>query len=170
MSSRICIEKRTGKLTEQSRNVFKDWFESLGDGFHIVDSKPSEGRYTPTRYKYYFAEVMTAILSQAGRFYRMVNPGTGEERLPRNTAELHDCMKAIYNPIVLNVEGKSRVIAGTTTDLNDRDFIGTFLEQIIADHSGPPYLVDIMDYDTWKDMASEKAKLSAVKSQLDAEK
>ena len=61
-------------------------------------------------------------------------------------------MKAIYNPVTLTVGNKTRVIAGTTTDLNNKEFLGEYLEQIIADHSAPPYLIEFISYEDWKEL------------------
>lgn len=152
MSSRINIEKQSGRLTAQTKDELIEQIRALEDGPWTVDITPGKRGYTPSRYKFYFSCVLWQILTTAGRFYRIVNPQTGEEREPRNTQELHECMKAIYNPVVLNVGGKSRVIAGTTTDLTDSEFIGQYLEQIVSDHAGPPYLVEFIDYEHWKEL------------------
>ena len=151
MSAKFRIEKdESGKFTERSRKDHKEQMDALAPGTYEVSIIRAKEKYSPTRYKYYFSSVLFQILHDAGRFYRIVNPSTGEEREPQNTTELHECMKAIYNPVILNVGGKSRVIAGTTTDLNDRDFISSFLEQIIAEHSGPPYNIEFVSYEDWK--------------------
>lgn len=151
MSSRVHFEKSNGKLTQAAREILAEQFAALPDGWHTNDITPGRRGYTPTRYRFYHDVILWCILTQAGRFYRITNPSTGEERIPRNTAELHECIKAIYNPVILiTPNGKTRVIAGTTTDLTDSEFIEQFQEQIVADHSQDPYLVEFVDIETWR--------------------
>ena len=155
-AAKFDIEKSNGVLANHSREIFKEQFDSLGDGKYTILISPAKG-YRPSRYKYYYDSVLWQILNEAGKHYLIVNPSTGEERNPVNTTELHECMKAIYNPVMLSVNGKSRVIAGTTTDLNDSEFIKGFMEQIIADHSGPPYLIEFISYEDWKGLHAANA-------------
>ncbi len=150
-AAKFDIEKSNGVLANHSREIFKEQFDSLGDGKYTILISPAKG-YRPSRYKYYYDSVLWQILNEAGQHYKIVNPDTGEQRKPRNTAELHTCIKAIYNPVMLTVNGKSRVIAGTTTDLTDTEFLGKYLEQIIADHSSPPYLIEFISYQDWKEL------------------
>ena len=151
MSAKFDIEKANGAFTDQSKKTLREEFGALVDGKYTILAAPAKG-YRPSRYKYYYDSVLWQILNEAGQHYEIINPDTGEQRKPRNTAELHTCMKAIYNPVMLTVNGKSRVIAGTTTDLNDTEFLGKYLEQIIADHSGPPYLIEFISYQDWKEL------------------
>lgn len=149
------IYKYDGAWTENSRRILADLFGKQGDGQYEVTLK--EVSYTKTRYKYYFDSLMREILDGGSRFYRIVNPATGEEREPRSTSELHVCMKAIYNPVVLITPyGATKVIAGTTTDLNDTEFIKQFQEQIIVDHSGPPFNLELTDYETWRNIKTNE--------------
>ena len=158
MSAKFQIEKDdTGKFTPESLRVHKEQMGLLPAGKkYDVLVTPAKG-YRPKRYSFYFDSVLWQILNDAGHHYEIVNPDTGEQRKPRNTTELHTCMKAIYNPVMLSVNGKSRVIAGTTTDLNDSEFIKGFMEQIIADHSGPPYLIEFISYEDWKGLHAANA-------------
>lgn len=151
MSAKFHIEKQAGVFTSKSRDALKEQFNALEDGEYEILIAPKKG-YKATRYKWYFDCVMWQILCEAGRYYRIVNPNTGEERTPVSTVELHTCMKAIYNPVTLTIGNKTRVIAGTTTDLNDREFLVEYLEQIIADHSGPPYNIQFVTYEEWKSL------------------
>lgn len=151
MSAKFTIETDGVAFTGKSRKELKEQFGALTLGRYDVLITPAKG-YRPTRYKYYYDSVLWQILNEAGKHYLIVNPSTGEERNPVNTTELHECMKAIYNPVMLSVNGKSRVIAGTTTDLNDSEFLGKYLEQIIADHSSPPYLIEFISYQDWKEL------------------
>ena len=152
MSAKFQIEKISGQFTQQSRAILKEQFDAMPDGIHDVLTTPSKVGYNPKRYAFYFDSVLWQILNEAGRFYLIVNPNTGEQRTPRDTTELHECMKAIYNPVTLTVGNKTRVIAGTTTDLNNKEFLGEYLEQIIADHSAPPYLIEFISYEDWKEL------------------
>lgn len=153
---KLWIKKEKGRFTGQSRIDLKELFDSFEDGWHTIEYAPKEAGYKPSRYKYYFDSLMKEILKGAGRYYRLVIPTTGETREPRDTAEMHRIMKAIYNPIVLVTEdGKTRVMAGSTTELNDTEFINEYQEQIIIDHSGPPYNLEITDYDTWRQVKAQ---------------
>jgi len=152
MSAKFTIETDGITFTEKSRAILKEQFGALPLGRYDVLITPTKDNYTATRYKHYFDSVLWQILNQAGRFYLIVNPSTGEQRTPRDTTELHECMKAIYNPVTLTVGNRTRVIAGTTTDLNNKKFLGEYLEQIIADHSGPPYNIEFISYQDWKEL------------------
>lgn len=134
------------------REIFKEEWAKLPDDDYEITIKRARRGYTTTRYKYYFDCVLYEILIQAGRYYRITNPATGEIRMPNNAIEMHEIMKAIYNPVTVQVGRVSLVLPGSTTDLSDRDFIGNYLEQIISEHSGPPYLCEIPMYEDWKEM------------------
>lgn len=159
MSAKFKIETDGTAFTDKSRANLKEQFDLIRSqpGRYEVSVTPAKEGYNPSRYKFYHDCVLWQILNEAGKHYLIVNPSTGEERTPRNTTELHTCMKAIYNPVMLTVNGKSRVIAGTTTDLNDTEFIRNFMEQIIADHSGPPYNIEFISYDDWKGLHAANA-------------
>lgn len=130
--------------------MMKELF-NVPDGWYQLDLQPKK-QYTKTRYKYYFDCVMRELLEKAGRFYQLVDPVSGDIRHPRNAEEFHYCMKAIYNPIVLiGPDGKARVTSGTSTDLNDSEFINEFQAQIIADHARPPFCVDITSIEDWRE-------------------
>jgi hypothetical protein len=152
MSAKFQIETDGVTFADKSRSALKEQFDLIRSqpGRYDVSITPAKEGYSPSRYKYYHDCILWQILNEAGNHYLIINPSDGEQRKPRNTAELHECVKAIYNPVILTVNGKSRVIAGTTTDLNNREFIGQFLQQIIADHSGPPYLIEFISYEDWK--------------------
>lgn len=137
-------------MTDKSRREFSEIWTALPDGRYTITIETSGKGYRPTRYKYYFDSVLFEALRQAGRYFRITNMETGEQRQPRDTNELHEIMKAIYNPVTVEAARRVFIMPGTTTDLNDRDFIGNFLEQIMSDLSGPPYLVEFVDYEGWK--------------------
>lgn len=150
MSNRFDIEKQNGIMPAKSRQEFRDQWDKLPDGQYTVTIEATGKSYRPTRYKYYFDSVMFEIIRQAGRHFRVTNPNTGEIRQVTDTKEMHEIMKGIYNPISVQVGRQILVMPGTTTELNDREFIGNYLEQILADMGGPPYLVEFVDYEGWK--------------------
>jgi hypothetical protein len=152
MSAKFQIEKISGQFTQQSRAILKEQFDALPDGKHDVLTTPTK-RYSATRYKHYFDCVLWQILNEAGHHYRIVNLETGEERRPVSTQELHDLvMKPTYNKVLLMAPGKSMLVAGSTTDLDNKEYFGKYLESIIADHSGPPYNIEFISYEDWKEL------------------
>lgn len=152
MSAKFTIETDGITFTDKSRTTLKEQFSALTVGRYDVSITPAKEGYRPTRYKHYFDCILWQILNEAEHHYLIVNPSTGEQRHPANTTEMHECMKAIYNPVTLTVGNRTRVIAGTTTDLNNKEFLGEYLEQIIADHSGPPYNIEFISYQDWKEL------------------
>lgn len=148
----VWIKKVAGKWTEASQKDLRKLFDALPEGWSRLLYEPKR-QYTKSRYKYYFDCVLREILLKAGHRYKLVSPTTGDTRSPKDTTELHKVMKAIYNPIVLVTEdNKTRVISGSTTDLNDSEFIEEYLEQILVDHSSPPYNLEITGYEEWKEL------------------
>lgn len=137
-------------MPQKSRQVFRDQWDALPDGEYTVTIEPGGKSYRPSRYKYYFDSVMFEIIRQAGKHFKVTNHNTGEIRDVKNTEEMHEIMKATYNPITVQAGRRVFVLPGTTTDLNDREFIGTYLEQIMSDLASPPYLVEFVDYEGWK--------------------
>lgn len=150
MPARFKIEKQNGAMPPKSRKEFREQWDALPDGEYRVTIEEDGNSYRPSRYKYYFDSVLFEILRQAGRFFRVTNPATGEIRDIRTEAELHEVMKGIYNPIMVSAGRQVFVMPGTTTELNDREFIGNYMEQILSDFAGPPYLVEFVDYEGWK--------------------
>lgn len=160
MSAKFQVEKRDGKFTEVSRAIHREQTNALPDGKWEIQIAEAT-RYTPTRYKYYFSSVLVAILTQAGGHFRMTSPMTGEERMPYNTTELHEIMKAIHNPVILVCNGKTRVIAGTTTDMNDREFINDFLDgAVMSEYAGPPFNVQFEMYPEWRERMKAKREIA----------
>lgn len=150
MPAQFNIEKQGGQMPPKSRLDFRQAWNALPDGEYRITIEPAGKSYRPSRYKYYFDSVLFEILRQAGRHFRVTNPATGEIREVRETAELHEIMKMTYNPVTVQAGSRLFNLPGTTTELNDREFIGTYLEQIMSEHAGPPYLVDFVDYEGWK--------------------
>jgi len=158
MSTKIFhITTHEGKFTGQSREILKEQFAELSDGqWKITVQKSEHGKFTPTRYKYYFAAVMTAILEKCAGRFQIIDHSTGEQKPPRSTSDIHEIMKGWYNPVTIITPKGSFTSGETTTGLSDRDFIGGFLETILAEFSGPPYNVEFLDYDEWREMMKAK--------------
>jgi len=153
MSAKFTIETDGIVFTEKSRAALKEQFGALTIGRYDVLITPAKDNYTATRYKYYFDCVMWQMLNEVGEMYQILDPKTGEVKTPQNTDDMHYCMKCIYHRKVLIVNGEAFQITGSTTEMNDRDFIGNFLEKkIIPDHSGPPYNIEFISYQDWKEL------------------
>lgn len=151
MSAKFQIETDGIAFTDKSRAILKEQFGALSLGRYDVSITPAKDGYRPTRYRFYYDCVLWHILNKAAKYYRIVNPRTGEQTQPKTTEELHGIMKWIYNPIQISSDGDVTVIAGTTTDLNDEEF-SEYMENIIVDHSGPPYNIDFIMYEEWVQM------------------
>lgn len=150
MSAKFVIDKQDARLTQSTRQILIEQIAALEDGVWQIEITPGRRGYTSTRYRYYFDAVLWAILEQAGQHYMQTDASTGETHRMRNTADLHLLMKMLYNPVTVQVGRLAMTMPGSTTEMTDREFIGAYMEQIIADHSGPPYLVDFVGYDEWK--------------------
>lgn len=143
---KILIRKRNGRMLLHDRELFHHEWSSLEDGdYHIVIKKATKGT---SRNKFYWDCVLWCILSQAGEYFRL------GERAPRTEEDIHLVLKYKYNPIDLidTTTGEITRIPGTTRDLTDTDFIGKYEEQIIADFSQAPFLVDFPTFEQWVDM------------------
>lgn len=157
MTSQFYIEKRGGNVTPGSRRVFKEQFDASPDGWLKITIEESKtGKYTPTRYKYYFGHVLTVILEKCAHRFLIVDHNTGEQRTSRNTSEIHEALKFMYNPVTVITPKGAFTTGGTTTALPDRDFIGEYTEAILADFSLPPYNCDFRDIEDWKEDVKAK--------------
>ena len=157
MVAKFHIEKVNGAVSEKSRAVFKEQFFALSEGWHKITIEPSKtGKYTPTRYKYYFGHVLPVILEKSGARFLVVEHATGEQRQVRNTTELHEGLKFMYNPVTVITPNGAFTTGGTTTSLSDKDFIGEFMEAILGDFSQPPYNCDFHDIEDWKELIKQK--------------
>jgi len=151
------ITRSETAFTGQSREILREQFGSLPAGqWKVTIQKVEHGKFTPTRYKYYFSAVMTAILEKCATRFQIIDHSTGEQHPPRSTSDIHEIMKGWYNPVTIITPKGSFTSGETTTGLSDRDFIGEFLETILAEFSGPPYNVDFLDYDDWREMMKAK--------------
>jgi len=157
MTSIFYIRKANAALTGNSREILREQFGGLADGqYKITIQEAGTGYEKPTRYKYYFGVVLTAILEKCAGRFQVINPRTGETAPPRTTTDIHEIMKVVYNPVIIITPHGATNSGGTTTNLNDRDFIGEYMETIMADFSAPPYNVEFLDAEEWKER--QKAK------------
>lgn len=161
MTSQFHIEKRGGNVTQQSRPVFAEQVRALPDGWYKVTMTESQpGAYTATRYRYYFGVILPAILEACAERFFIIDPATAEQRTVRNTADLHECLKVMYNPVTVITPRGAYTTGGTTTNLADREFIGEYLELIYSDFSQPPYNVEFKDRAEWRaEIKAKKAKI-----------
>lgn len=155
----IYIEKVNGKLSEQSRDVYRDAWEELPDGGYRAIFEAQKRGYTPTRYKYYFAHVLEVILLTCGKMFSTWN---GEKFVPvTNIYQIHDWMKLKYSPAILISPLGTHILPKSTTEKSDSEFINEFEETIIAEFSAPPFGCDFMDRESWAEMMKGKKQLSA---------
>lgn len=151
--AKIRIDKKNGKMDLASRQVMENWYRALPDGCHEIHSKMVAGiHYRATRYKYYFDGLLMLVLPFASKYYKILEDG--EPRSVKTTEELHNCLKAKYNPIhALNtLTGELLSNAETTTALSDRDFITKYEQEIMWEFSSPPYNLELPDREEWRAM------------------
>ena len=140
-----------------SREIMKEQFRSLKAGqYKVTIEKVEHGKYTATRYKYYFASVLAAILEKCQNRFSITDHFTGEEHPPRTTADIHEIMKLLFNTITVVTPKGIFTSGGTTRALSDREFIGEYMETIISEFSLPPYNVEFVDYEEWKAAMKQK--------------
>lgn len=152
MTSIFYITKHAAGFAAQSKEVLREQFVGLSEGqYKVTVEDAKEGRYTGTRYKYYFGHVLPCILEKCAKSFRMINPRTGEEANPHNTTDLHECLKMMFNPVTVITPNGAFNTPGTTTSLSNREFVGEFLEMIMAYFSDPPYNVEFIDRDDWNE-------------------
>lgn len=148
-TSRIWIQKSPERLTPQSRDVLLETLRNLPEGGYNVTFEAKSQAYTPTRYRYYFGCLVQTILLTCADRFKIVGADC-EMRSPTTTEEMHEVLKFYYNPVTVITPRGAFQTGSTTTALNDRDFIGTYMETIMADFSMPPYNCDFMQYDEWQ--------------------
>ena len=70
MTSIFYITKHATGFYPQSTEVLRDQFGGLGEGqYKVTVEDAKEGRYTGTRYKYYFGHVLPAILEKCAKSF-----------------------------------------------------------------------------------------------------
>lgn len=158
MSTRIFHITTNGgtQFTGQSREILKEQIEALEQGRYKVVIEKAGAYERPTRYKFYFGVVMAAILEKCADRFQIINPRTGETSPPRTTDDIHETMKAMFNPVMIMTPRGVTNSGGTTTNLSDRDFINEYMEEIMSEFSSPPYNVEFLDPDTWREMMKAK--------------
>lgn len=157
MVSQFFIQKQGGKIADISRDVFKEQFQELPEGWYKITIENSKtGKYTPSRYKYYFGSVLPVILEKCANRFKIMDHQTGEIKELRSTTELHEALKFMYNPVTIITPSGAFATGGTTTALSDRDFIGEYMETILGEFSMPPYNCNFSDYEDWKQLSATK--------------
>lgn len=140
------IKKDSGRLTADTREILAEAVSQAPDGnFEIMIKQRPEG-YSRTRYKFYFGSIVPLILLTCADKFKIVSQD-GEMRTPTSAEEMHEVLKYLYNPVSIVTPKGAFVTGSTTTNLSDRDFIGVYLESIMADFSNPPYNVDFSGLD-----------------------
>lgn len=155
----IWIQKQDGKLAENSRDVYKEAWETLPDGGYKIVFEPTKRGYTPTRYKYYFGHVLEVILLTCGQMFSVWDEAKEKFVPVSNAHQIHDWLKMKYNPEVMISPLGTWVMPKSTTTKSDSEFINQFEETIIAEFSAPPFGCDFMDRESWA--AEMKAKKGA---------
>lgn len=157
MTAIFYITKHATGFALQSTEVLREQFKGLAEGqYKVTIEAATEGRFTGTRYKYYFGHILPCILEKCSRSFRMINPRTGEESNPRNTSDLHECLKMMFNPVTVITPNGAFNTPGTTTSLNNREFVGEFLEMITAYFAGEPYNCEFLDREDWAEIMKSK--------------
>jgi hypothetical protein len=167
MQGKIDIQKKDGKMTSESRVLLAKYWDEQPDGdYEWLIKRTTSGS---SRYKFYFDAVMYSILVQAGHFFQMVVfvDGKPVTRLAETVQDIHLIMKMKYNPMeIVDIDtGEAHRVPCSTTVMNDSDFIGRYEEQIIADFSGPPWFVDFITFDQYKEL-KKKAEWKSFKDQM----
>jgi hypothetical protein len=173
---KFLIQKTNGKLAEVSKEILREKFNILPDGQHLIEiQKSKSGSYNhPTRYKYYFDCVLGLALPVMSKKYLFVDQH-GEMRNPATVEELHYCIKVEKNPvkIISNRTGQMLTVGQTTTKMSDREFIGDFLEEVLADFhecnaygdTGAPLYEEWKEYhktNSWKQYKEAFTKVGAM--------
>lgn len=168
------VTKVGGKLTPVTREIFAEMINTAPDGDIQVSMKATNAKFTPTRYKYYFACFLPCIFFQAREDYLIIerNFETGEviQRAPKDKAELHECLKSTFNSktVINKLTGKTYSSAMSTTTLSDKRFIGEYLEEMTEKYINPPYLSNIVFYEEWKQANSETGEgLHSLKERIE---
>ena len=152
MSAKFTIETDGVTFTDKSRAALKEQFGALPPGKYDVLITPAKDNYTATRYKYYWDSVLWQILCEAGHHHRSIDPKTGEETHPKNTADLHEIMRVFYYPVMVARGEVIKVVGKSTTELTDQQFLKGYLQNILVEYSGPPYNIEFISYEDWKEL------------------
>jgi len=142
--------------TGQSRSVMNDSFGALPEGRYKVTVEKVGAYERPSRYRFYWAVILTTILEKVGRMFSYTDPATGEIRKWTNTDEVHYYMKLRFNPRILTTPNGIFIVAESTKKISDTDFINEYCEMIMSEFSQIPYNCEFRDIEDWR--AECKAK------------
>lgn len=152
-ASRFEIVIKDGKMSGIDKAIFRKEFEALEDGRYRIgfDKKKSKC----TRYRYYFDAVLSFALPAAAKVFHVIEKG--QERPIRNTVELHEIVKGIFNPVVaINMETGEQIIkGGTTTSMSDSEFISEYTPKVLEYFASHPFFVEFVDFEEWGQLYSE---------------
>lgn len=142
--------------TGQSREIMAEQFGVLPEGRYKVTIEKVGAYERPTRYKWYFSVMMAEILNKCADRFQILNPRTGETSPPRTTEDIHEIMKAIYNPVTIITPKGATNSGGTTTNLGDQEFINEYSEMILSEFSSPPYNCEFLSPYEWREIMKAK--------------
>ncbi len=142
--------------TGQSKEILNEQFGALVAGRYKVVIERVGAYENPSRYKFYWAVILTSILEKVGRMFSYTDPATGEQTIWTNTDEVHYYMKLRFNPRILTTPNGIFVVAESTKKISDRDFIHEYSEMIMSEFSQIPYNVEFRDIDEWRQECKAK--------------
>ena len=150
----LTLDRAETGWTPKSREYFGEVCKGLEPGTYEVIIRRKPDNYRTTRYKYYFGHVLQVILLTCGQKFQVLD---GEEFRPvRDTSEIHDCLKMKYNPVIVKTPFGAFTLPSSTTALSDRDFIGRFEQDILAEFSGPPWNCEFMSREEYGQFMARK--------------
>lgn len=152
---KVSIEKRGGKITPLHQQILREVVNQLPEGpsYWTIEPDNSGPNVSFTRYKYYFGCLLPLWLPTAGMVYGYVE--NDEFVGVRTTAELHSHLKRKYNGKIAHnsITGKTTIVADSTLNMSDREFITKYQEAVIQEMCDHPfYLTDIPTREEWKEM------------------
>lgn len=145
---RIAVVKEGGKMTPATREVMGRAWDGLPDGSYEITFNRNGYQWTG-RYRYYFGYLMTEIIRALNLV--VVDKCTGEVRAML-TEELHGLCKERFNKVRVKdpFTRRWKERGGSTTGLEDGDFITKYEEEICA-HFAVEYGIELLSRDEWKE-------------------
>ena len=140
----LTLERTDTGWTDKSREYFTEVVKRLGAGAYEIQIKSKSTAYRSTRYKYYFAHVLTVILITCAKHFQIFNEIVNEFEPVTNTAQIHEALKLKYNPVMVKTPYGLFTVPASTTGMSDTDFINRFEEMIIAEFAGSPFYCEFM--------------------------
>lgn len=148
MNAAFEIIKRNGDLTSESKAYLRQSINELIEGkfYNVVIKSNSIKRNS--RYKYYWSfliKIAVAYYNKCGK-YQIEDMNSGEVRL-LDDVSFHEALKRKFNPVIIQFADTKIMKGGTTTTLNDDEFIKRYEHEIIEmlASDGVP-LIDRDDY------------------------